>query len=70
MINSSSAKINVNLLTYSASSAHYALRLGCKTLYRGIIAINSEILTKHVNTLRGQAVEYFSVKRRGAKRDQ
>jgi len=39
-------------------------------MYREIIAINSEIRTKHINILRAQDVAYFSVKPRGTKRDQ
>jgi hypothetical protein len=31
-------------------------------LYREIIAVCSEIHTKHINTLRGQNVELFNVK--------
>ena len=31
-------------------------------LYMGIIAVCSQIHTKHINTLCGQIVEYFSVK--------
>jgi len=34
-------------------------------LYREIIAVCSEIHTKHINTLCGQSVEYFSLKRGG-----
>jgi hypothetical protein len=64
MINSSNAKINLNLFTYSVSTAHYALHLGCKILYSEII-VNSEIRTKHINTFRGQDVDYFSVNLRG-----
>ena len=42
------------------------LRLGYRTnqlmLYRGIIAVCSEIHTKHINTLCGQNVELLNVK--------
>jgi len=31
-------------------------------LYREIIAVRSEIPTKHINTLCGQNVEFFNVK--------
>jgi len=31
-------------------------------LYREIIAVRSEIQTKHINTLCGQNVEFFNVK--------
>jgi len=34
-------------------------------LYREIIAVCSQIHTKHINTLCGQNVEFFSVKRGG-----
>jgi hypothetical protein len=34
-------------------------------LYREIIAVCSQIHTKHMNTLRGQNVELLSVKRGG-----
>ena len=34
-------------------------------LYREIIAVCSEIHTKHINTLRGQNVELLNVKPRG-----
>jgi hypothetical protein len=36
-------------------------------LYREIIAVCSEIHTKHINTLCGQNVEFVSVKPGGAK---
>jgi hypothetical protein len=35
-------------------------------LYREIIAVCSEIHTKHINTLRGQNVEFVNVKPGGA----
>jgi hypothetical protein len=31
-------------------------------LYREIIAVCSEIHTKHINTLRGQNIEFFNAK--------
>jgi hypothetical protein len=34
-------------------------------LYREIIAVSSEIQTKHINTLCGQNVEFVNVKLRG-----
>jgi len=36
-------------------------------LYREIIAVCSEIHTKHINTLRGQNVEFLKVKLLGIK---
>ena len=38
-------------------------------MYREIIAVCSEIRTKHINTLCGQNVEFFSVKRGGTYSD-
>jgi hypothetical protein len=38
-------------------------------LYREIIAVCSDIHTKHVNTLYGQNVEFFSVKHGGTYSD-
>ena len=53
-------------LIYSPYRAVNTLRLGYKTgqlmLYREIMAVCSEIHTKHINTLCGQNVELLNVK--------
>jgi len=38
-------------------------------LHREKIAVISQILTKHINTLRGQNVEFVNVKREGTYSD-
>jgi len=38
-------------------------------LYREIIAVCSQIHTKHINTLRGQSVEFVNVKPGGTHSD-
>ena len=44
-------------------------KINCLMLYREIIAVSSEMHTKHINTLCGQNVELFNVKSSGTYSD-
>jgi hypothetical protein len=58
--------INLNYIyRFTPYRAVNTLRLGYKhqsVLYRDIIAVCSEIHTKHINTLSGQNVEFVNVR--------
>jgi hypothetical protein len=68
VINLLDTKINVNYI--SRLSSHYVIsrsQLGYKnqSMYSKIIAVCSEIHTKHINILSGQNVQFFNGKPHG-----